>query len=89
MLYFCNVKTIILWSNDRVEADFMKGAGFVKYGFKYTSFTVTYKASNMSMPVSLFINFHNLRCNVIHNCHNYTISVFVKVKTFKLCIPKP
>ena len=86
MLDFCNVKTIILWSNDRVEADFMNGAGFVKYGFKYTSFTVTYKASNMSMPVSLFINFHNLRCNVIHN---YTISVFVMVKTFTLCIPKP
>ena len=33
----------------------------------------------MAMSVSLFINFHKLRCHVIHNCHNYTISVFVKV----------
>ena len=57
----------------------MKVAEFIKYGFKNTSCTVTNKASNMAMFVSLFFNFHKLRCHVIHNCRNYTISMFVKV----------
>ena len=57
----------------------MKVAEFVKYGFNNTSFTVTNKASNMAMSVSLLINFHKLSCPVIQNYRNYTISVFVKV----------
>ena len=74
----------------------MKVAEFIKYGFNNTSFIVMNKASNMAMSVSLFTNFHKLRCHVIHNRRNYTILVFVKVlkvfvnnKEIMLCIPKP
>ena len=55
-----------------------KVGAFVKYSFNNTSFTVTNKASNMAMSVSLFINFHTIRCHVIHDHHNCTISVFIK-----------
>ena len=57
----------------------MKVAEFIKHGFNNTSFTVTNKASNMAMSVSLIINFLKLRCLVVHNKHDYSISVFVKV----------
>ena len=74
----------------------MKVAEFVKYGFNNTSFTVTNKASNMAMSVSLFINFHKLRCPAGHSHHNYTILMFVNVlkvlvnnREIRLCIPKP
>ena len=50
-----------------VSADFMKVAGFVEYCFNNTSFTAMNKASNIAMPVSLFINFHKLRCPVNNN----------------------
>ena len=33
-------------------------AELIKNGFNNTCFTVTNKASNMAMPVSLLINFH-------------------------------
>ena len=45
----------------------MKVEEFVKYGFKNTSFTATNKVSNTAMPVSLFIIFYKLRCNVVYN----------------------
>ena len=50
---------------------------FVKYGLNNNLFTTTNKASNMAMSVPLFINFHKIRCPVIHNHCNYTISVLV------------
>ena len=72
----------------------MKIAEIVKNGSNNTSFTVTNKASNMAVSVSLFINIHRLRCPIIHNCCYYTISVFVKVlkylvnnREIRLCIP--
>ena len=74
----------------------MKVAEFIKYGFNNTLFTVSDKASNMSLSVPLFINFHKLRCPVIHNHHYYIILVLVKVlkvvvnnKDITLCSPKP
>ena len=48
----------------------MKAAEFVKYGFKKFSFAATNKASNIAVPVSLFINFHKLRCPVVYNYRN-------------------
>ena len=73
----------------------MEVVEFVKYGFNNTSFTVMNKASNMALSVSLFIHCHNLRCHVIHDHSNYTISVLVKVlkvlvnnREIMLCIPK-
>ena len=74
----------------------MKVAEFVKYGFDNTFFTVTNKALNMAMSLPLFINFHKLRCPVIHNHRNYTISALVKVfkvlinnREIMLCIQNP
>ena len=49
------------------SANFMNVAEFVKNGFENTCFTVTNKASNTAMSVSLFISFHKLRCLIIHN----------------------
>ena len=67
----------------------------IQNGFNNTSFTVTNKASNIAMPVSRFINFHKLRCPIIHYYLYYTISVFVKVlnvlvknREITLCITK-
>ena len=57
----------------------MKAAEFVKYGFINTHFTATNKASNIAVSVSLFINFHKLRCPVVIIIEIYSISVFVKV----------
>ena len=51
----------------QILADFMKVSEFVKNGFTNTCFTVTNKASNIAMSVSLFINFHKLRWPMIHN----------------------
>ena len=48
----------------------MKVAEFVKYGFNNTSFTVMNKASNIALSVSLFINFHKLRCPIVYNYRN-------------------
>ena len=56
----------------------MKVAEFVKYGFNNTSFNVTNNASNIAMPVSLFIYFHKLRCPVVYNYQNL-FSFYVKV----------
>ena len=56
-----------------VSADFMKVGEIVKYSFNNASFIVTNKASNMAIDVCVSINFHKLRCPVIHNHHNYTI----------------
>ena len=54
------------------------------------------KTTNLAMSVSLFNNYHKLRCPMIHNHCNDTISVFVKVlknlvnnRKIALCIPKP
>ena len=73
----------------------MKVAEFLKYGFNNTSFTETNKASNIALYVSLFINFHKLRCPVVYNYRIYSISMFVKVlkdlvnnQEITLCIPK-
>ena len=43
---------------------------FVKNGFENTCFTLTNKASNIALPVALFINFHKLRCPVVYNYQN-------------------
>ena len=45
----------------------MNFAKFVKNGFENTCFTVTNKASNTAMSVSLFVSFHKLRCLMIYN----------------------
>ena len=66
-----------------ISADFMKVAEISKNGFINTSFTLTNKASNMATSVSRFINFHKLRCPMIHNYCYYTISVSVKVLKFR------
>ena len=61
----------------------MKVAEFVKYGFYNTSFTATNKASNIAIAVSLFINFHKLRCPVIFNYWNlFNFGVSEGVKSF-------
>ena len=48
----------------------MNDAEIVKYGFNNTSFTATNKASNTTFSVSLFINFHKLRCPFVYNYWN-------------------
>ena len=60
-----------------------------------TLLPVANKASNITMSVPIFIYFHKLRCSGIHNYHNYTILVLVKVlkvvvnnRDITLCIPK-
>ena len=61
----------------------MKVAEFVKYGFNNTSFTATNKASNIALSVSLFINFHKLRCPVVYNYLNlFNFGVCKGVKRF-------
>ena len=40
------------------------------YGFNNTSFTATNKASYIAMSVSLFINFHKLKCPIVYNYPN-------------------
>ena len=61
----------------------MKVAEFVKYGFNNISFTATNKASNIALPVSLFINFHKLRCPVDYNYRNlFNFRVCKGVKRF-------
>ena len=58
---------------------------FVKYGFNNTSFTATNKASNIALSVSLFINFHKLRCPVVYNylnLHVFNFGVCKGVKRF-------
>ena len=62
----------------------MNVAEFVKYGFNnYTSFTATNKASNIALSVSLFINFHKLRCPVVYNYRNlFNFGVCKGVKRF-------
>ena len=59
----------------------MKVAEFVKYGFNNNSFTATNKASNTA--VSLFIDFHKLRCHVVYNYWNlFNFAVCKGVKGF-------
>ena len=61
----------------------MKVVEFIKYGFNNTSFTATNKASNIALSVSLFINFHKLRCSVVHNYRNlFNFGVCKGVKRF-------
>ena len=61
----------------------MKVAKFFKYGFSSTSFTATKKASDVAMSVSLFINFHKLRCLVNYNYLNlFNLIVCKGVKKF-------
>ena len=56
---------------------------FVKYGFNKTSFTAANKASNIALSVSLFINFHKLRCPVVYNYLNlFNLGVCKGVKRF-------
>ena len=49
-----------------ILADFMKVAEFIKFGFNNISFTARNKASNIALSVSLFTNFHKLRCPVVY-----------------------
>ena len=58
----------------KISANYKKVMAFIEYGFNNTTFTL----ANIAMFVSLFINFHKLRCPVIHNHHDYSILVFVK-----------
>ena len=61
----------------------MKASEFVKYGFNNTSFTATNKASIIALPVSLFINFHKLRCPVVYHCRNlFNLGICKGVKRF-------
>ena len=61
----------------------MKVAEFVKYGFNNTSFTATNKASIIALSVSLFINFHKLRCPVAYNYRKlFNFGVCKGVKRF-------
>ena len=61
----------------------MKVSEFVKYGSNSTPFTVTNKASNIAISVSLFINFHKLRCPVVYNYWNlFNFGVCKGVKRF-------
>ena len=61
----------------------MKVAESVKHGFNNTSFTATNKASNIALFVSLFINFHKLRCPVVYNYQNsFNFGVCKGVKRF-------
>ena len=49
----------------KISADFIKVAQLVKYGFNNTAFNATNKALDIAVSVSLFINFHKLRCPVL------------------------
>ena len=61
----------------------MKVAEFLNYGFNNTSFTVMKKTLNISVSVSLFINFHKLRCPVVYNYQNlFNLGVCKGVKSF-------
>ena len=61
----------------------MKVAEFVKYGSKHTPFTARNIASYIAMSVSLFINFHKLRCPVAYNYWNlFNLGVCKGVKSF-------
>ena len=61
----------------------MKVAEFVKYSFNNTSFSETNKALDTSVSVSLFINFHKLKCPVIYHYLNlFNFGVFKGVENF-------
>ena len=61
----------------------MKVAEFIKNGFNNTSFTATNKASNIALSVSLFINFHKLKCPIVYNYRNLFNFGVCKLKVLK------
>ena len=65
----------------------MKVAEFDEYGFNNTSFTA-FKASNIALSLSLFINFLNYN---YHNLFHFDVCKVLLVNNREItqCIPKP